>query len=116
MNPNDPRHPWARLTAAARQVQDERDASTPYGFATRVAALAYSQPMKAASLFDAFALRALGVAALLAVFSVAMNYNTLTTTAPAQGIVADGTIPNEELSGPILPTTDALAVVMDIAD
>lgn len=116
MNPNDPRHPWMRLTAAARQVQDERDATAPYGFATRIAALASARTAKPTSLFDAFALRALGVAALLAVFSVAMNYQTLTTTTPVQGIVADGTIPNEDLSAPILPTTDALAVVLDIAD
>lgn len=114
MNPNDPRHPWARLAAAARQVQDERDATAPYGFATRVAALAYSQPVKAASLFDAFALRALGIAALLALFSVAMNYNNLTASTP--NLVADATIPAEELSAPILPTTDAMAVVLDIAD
>jgi hypothetical protein len=110
MNQNDPRQPWARLTAAARQVQDDRDTSAPYGFATRVAALAYSQPLKVASLFDAFALRAFGVAALLAVFSIAMNYSDIlgsSTTAPVAERVADNEI--------ILPTTDALAVVLDLA-
>jgi hypothetical protein len=106
MNLNDPRQPWARLTAAARQVRDDRDTTAPYGFATRIAALAYSQQRKAASLFDAFALRALGIAALLAIFSVAMNYNDIVGTAPTTAI-ADNEI--------ILPTTDALAVVLDVA-
>jgi hypothetical protein len=112
MNLNDPRHPWARLTAAARNVQDDRDASAPYGFATRVSAIAFSQPHKSASLLEAFALRAFGVAALLALFSVALNYNTLIGTSTTS-IVADATVPNDEI---ILPTTDAVAVVLDIAD
>jgi hypothetical protein len=112
MNLNDPRHPWARLTAAARQLPDERDASAPYGFATRVTALAFSTELKVASLFERFALRAFGVAALLALGSVAWNYNTLTnatTTVPGESIAAVG----DEL---MLPTTDAVAVVFEIAD
>jgi len=112
MNFNDPRHPWARLTAAARQLQDERDASAPYGFATRVTALAFSTELKVASLFDRLALRAFGVAALLALGSVALNYNSITnatTPAPAETVAAA----SDEL---ILPTTDAVAVVFEIAD
>ena len=112
MNLNDPRHPWARLTAAAREVQDDRDTSAPYGFATRVTALGFNSGRKAASLIDAFALRAVGIAALLAVFSVAMNYNNI-LGGPTQPSVADGTIPNDEI---ILASTDAIAVVLDIAD
>jgi len=117
MNLNAPRDPWARLTAAARQVQDDRDVSVPYGFATRVAALAYAQERKAASLFDAFALRALGVAALLAVFSVAMNYNDiLGFAAPSADKTATVVAAAEPSNEIILPTTDAVAVVLDIAD
>ncbi len=106
-NLNDPRHPWARLTSAARTTRDERDASAPYGFATRVAALALAQERKVVSLFERFALRAFGVACLLALASVAMNYQTLTrATGPS---VANA----EEV---MLPTLDAVAVMLDIAD
>ena len=51
MNPN-PRDPWARLVHAARQVPDDRDTSAPYGFATRVAALASVQEVNVASLLE----------------------------------------------------------------
>jgi hypothetical protein len=74
MNPSDPRHPWSRLTAAARSVRDERNSSAPYGFATRVAALAFSGERTLGSLFDRFALRAVGLASLLAIASIVANY------------------------------------------
>ena len=77
MSPNEPRHPWSRLVAAARRVESTRDDAAPYGFATRVAALALAQERSLASLFDRFALRALGVACLLAVASVAINYSAV---------------------------------------
>lgn len=65
---------WSRLVAAARQAPtDTRDASAPYGFATRVAsrALAGRAPLMEASLFSRYALRALGVSCLLAVAGAA---------------------------------------------
>jgi hypothetical protein len=109
---NDPRHPWSRLTAAARQVNDERETSAPYGFATRVAALAFAQNASMASLFDRMALRALGVASLLALFSIVLNYQAL-STAPATTASA----PIEEVETlPSLPTDDAVAIVLDFAD
>ena len=87
MNPNDPKHPWARLTSAARSfsaARDERDTAAPSGFATRFVALAFEKEFSAASLFERFALRAVGVAGLLAVLSVIMNYSVLTApVAPA---------------------------------
>ena len=61
MNPTDPQHPWSRLVAAARRASDDRDTAAPYGFATRVAALAFTQERKMASLVERFALRAVGV-------------------------------------------------------
>jgi hypothetical protein len=118
-NFNDPRNPWARLTAAARTVRDDRDDTAPYGFATRIAALALAQEEKVASLFeekvaslfDRFALRALGVSCLLALFSVALNYETLSTPAStAAPVMVAG------LDEVMLPTSDAVAVVFDIAD
>ena len=104
---NDPRDPWSRLTAAARTVRDDRDASAPYGFATRVAALAFSQERTVGSLLDVFALRALGVACLVALVSVAMNYGTLTSVVTPSNAVA-------EADPVMLPADDAVAIVLDL--
>ena len=56
---------WQRLVAAARRRIDDREVSAPYGFATRVAALALAAERPVASLFERFSLRAMSVAALL---------------------------------------------------
>ena len=32
MSPQDPRHPWSRLAAAARRAPDDRDTAAPPGF------------------------------------------------------------------------------------
>jgi hypothetical protein len=108
-NSNDPRHPWMRLTAAARQVRDDRDSSAPYGFATRVAALALAQERRVASLFERFALRAVGVASLLALFSVVLNYQALSTEPM-------NTVASVEEPEFIIAADDAVAVVLDFAD
>lgn len=110
-NFNDRHNPWTRLTAAARTVRDDRDATAPYGFATRIAALALAHEEKVASLFDRFALRALGVACLLALFSVALNYETLNSPVSSAAPVMAANI--DEV---MLPTTNAVAVVFDVAD
>lgn len=73
MKPED--QAWEKLVAAARQLRDDRDTSAPYGFATRVAALAMSAPRPGEGLlFERFSWRALIVAALLALGGVATNY------------------------------------------
>ena len=108
-NLNDPRHPRSRLTAAARQVRDDRDSSAPYGFATRIAALALAQERRVASLFERFALRAVGVASLLALFSVVLNYQALST----EPVLASASVEEPEL---IIAADDAVAVVLDFAD
>ena len=77
MNPNDHNQPWARLTTAARRAPQAGDTEAPYGFATRVAALAFSAERPMRSLFERFSLRAVGVASLLAVLSVVANYSAL---------------------------------------
>lgn len=100
-----PRDPWTRLTAAARHWRDERDLSAPTGFATRVAALALSRDDKMASLFDVFALRALGLACLLAVFSVALNYHEISRRLSGSSAGDD-----------LLPPHDTVAVVLALAD
>ena len=60
MNPPDQK--WERLAAAARRANDPRDTAAPYGFATRVAALAMSPARVRVSLLERFSLRAVGVA------------------------------------------------------
>ncbi len=77
MNPSDQK--WSRLTAAARAARDPRDTAAPYGFATRVAALAMAQERRAVSLLERFSLRALGLAGLLALVCVAANISTVTS-------------------------------------
>lgn len=70
-------HPeWMRLVAAARRAPvDARDTAAPYGFATRVAALAMARPVERpfSALVERFAFRALALAGLLAAASVAAN-------------------------------------------
>ncbi len=86
MNPSDQK--WQRLVAAARRAPDARDVTAPFGFSTRVAAQAYAAPV--ASLLERFSLRALGVAALLAVVCVAGNYTTIASALdPDSGAVDD---------------------------
>ncbi len=65
---------WSRLVAAARRAPaDSRDSAAPYGFATRVAARAFSarSPFLDASLLSRYGLRALGVSFVLAVVCAA---------------------------------------------
>lgn len=107
--PNHPLHPWARLTAAARQVSDDRDASAPYGFATRVVALAPRPERGIFSLPDRFALRAVGVAALLALGSVALNYQAFSI-----GLAGSQVAAIEDTD--FLSRDDAVSIVLDIGD
>jgi hypothetical protein len=76
MNPPPPE--WERLIAAARRARDERDVAAPYGFAVRVAArAAAAERPGAAALMQRFSLRAMGLAAALAVLAVAANYSSV---------------------------------------
>jgi hypothetical protein len=109
MNLNDPRHPWSRLVAAARQAPDDRDASAPYGFATRIAALAVHPQRTMASLLERFSLRAVGIAGLLALASVAMNYQNIKTGTAGEAIVLDAPGAN------VLPADESVAIVLDFS-
>jgi len=64
------------FTAARRAPRDSRDEAAPFGFATRVAALALQRPEPAA-VFGRFALRAAAVSAVLAVAAVAANFTAI---------------------------------------
>jgi hypothetical protein len=74
MKPED--KAWQKLVAAARLARDDRDTAAPYGFATRVAALAMAEQRQApaGAWVERFSWRALMVAGLLAVGGVATNY------------------------------------------
>ena len=76
MNPED--LAWQKLVAAARQARDERSESAPYGFSTRVAALAMAAPQSVsiAAILDRFSWRALGIASVLAIGSVGVSYGS----------------------------------------
>ena len=74
---NDPQQKWQRLTTAARRAGDPRGTAAPYGFATRVAARALASERAGVSLLERFSLRALGLAALLAVVCLAGNYSVV---------------------------------------
>ena len=78
MKSHDSRQIWPRLAALARRAPaDTGDTSAPLGFATRVAALAFSESeRRVASLFELLAPRALLVAAALVVASVFVNYSS----------------------------------------
>lgn len=67
---------WSKLVGAARAMRDDRDVSAPYGFATRVAALAFAAERKVSlgALFDRFAWRALAIAGLLAGLSAVSSH------------------------------------------
>lgn len=91
MNPEDAA--WQKLVAAARRAPaDERETAAPYGFATRVAALAMAaEPRPMAALLERFSWRALGLAALLAVASVAVNYGSLAAKTAEEEAIFDET-------------------------
>ncbi|MBX7122611.1 MAG: hypothetical protein K1X42_10815 [Opitutaceae bacterium] len=69
---------WRRLIALARQAPraENEVIELPYGFATRVAARGLAAMDKGvASLFEPFALRALGIAAVAAITIMALGFN-----------------------------------------
>ncbi|HEY3758070.1 MAG TPA: hypothetical protein VGL42_18090 [Opitutaceae bacterium] len=76
MKPNPPE--WDRLVAAARRAPYDQDMSAPYGFAARVAALSQSADRPGlAFVFQRVSLRAMGLAAALAVAAVAINFTSV---------------------------------------
>jgi hypothetical protein len=68
---------WERLAAAARRYPDERDVQAPFGFATRVAALAMAAERPVVSFVENFSLRAMFAACALAAVVVAANYSSI---------------------------------------
>jgi hypothetical protein len=68
---------WEQLVASARQAPVAGERAMPYGFATRVAAQAMNEaPTALIAMFGRFSVRALWLACLLTLASVAANYLT----------------------------------------
>ena len=68
---------WRKLAAAARGAPPAADEPAPFGFSTRVAALALGAERPAPSIFARLSLPAAAVACLLAVVAVAVNYSAI---------------------------------------
>lgn len=83
---------WQKLVTAARRVRDDRDEAAPYGFSTRVVAMAMAaRETSMGSIFERFSWRALGLAGLLAITSVAANYAWVSGTATEEDLLSDET-------------------------
>jgi len=78
-------------------MPDGRDVAAPYGFSTRIAALALASERRLGSLFERFALRAVSVAGILAVLSVVANFSFLS---------------NNEVAEEELPADDPMSVLL----
>lgn len=74
---NDFEAKWQRLAARARSAPAGADEAAPYGFATRVAAQAFTVRPLRAGLFEHFALRGLLAACALSAASVAYSFDAL---------------------------------------
>ena len=68
---------WKKLVAAARKAPQAGDEAAPFGFSTRVAALAFEQGRPGSSAFSGLSLRAAAVALLLAAIAVGVNYSAI---------------------------------------
>jgi hypothetical protein len=75
MNPRE--KSWQRLLGAARRAPGPGDESAPFGFSTRVAALAFDGSRPSAPPFGRISLRAAWVASLLALVAVGLNYSAI---------------------------------------
>ncbi len=87
---NIPKQAWPRLTTAARRAPAPEGATAPYGFATRVAALAMTVPALPGRLWEKLALRGFLAAGLLSVAAVGYGFSAFTQiTAEADALTED---------------------------
>jgi hypothetical protein len=73
---------WQRLVAAARQAPDTGDDDAPYGFSTRLVALAMAaeRPTLLSSI-NRFSWRALSLSLMVMTLSIVTNYSSVTAVA-----------------------------------
>lgn len=95
MNDND--KGWRRLVAAARRAPAEPDEAAPFGFSTRVAALAFGAQTSPAPAFGRLALRAAGIACLLAAVAVGVNFSAIVGAFSDEPAAADADDPVAEV-------------------
>lgn len=95
MNPDETS--FQRLLAAARRARPAGDESAPFGFATRVAALAFEAQRRPAPVFGLYSLRAAAVAGLLAAAAVAANFTAIKGAFDDESAVAAGDDPIAEV-------------------
>ena len=69
---NNKNESWDRLVAWARRAPVEPDAEHPFGFAARVVAMAFERE-KSEPLWESFSLRALGLASLVVIVTMAIH-------------------------------------------
>jgi hypothetical protein len=93
---NDFNKTWAKLAAAARKAP-AGDEAAPFGFSTRVAALAFAGETRSPSVFGRLALRAAAAACLLAVIAVAVNFSAITGAFDDTSSLAAGDDPVAEV-------------------
>ncbi len=91
MNPDETS--FQRLLAAARRAPPSSDEAAPFGFSTRVAALAFEPRGRQAPVFGLYSLRAAAVAGLLAVAAVAANFTAIRGAFDEESAVAAGDDP-----------------------
>lgn len=82
---------WQRLAAAARRAPEDRDDTAPFGFATRVAALAFAGRSLPTTgmLLEKFALRGLLAACACSAAAAAFGYSVLTADPDSQTEAGD---------------------------
>ena len=88
---------WRKLVAAARRAPPPADEAAPFGFSTRVAALAFDGARPAPSAFARLSIRAAGVACLLAVVAVVVNFSAITGAFEDEPAAAGGDDPVSEV-------------------
>lgn len=80
---------WSRIAALARRAPGEPVGAPPPGFSTRVVARAFETRRKPDELVVSYALRALGIAAALAVVCAVANLNVLSADTLAADLSDD---------------------------
>ncbi len=82
---------WQQLVTVARQAPVADNAAAPYGFATRIAARALSEPSRPALLavFGRFSVRALWMAGVLMLVSMAADYIAFASSEEAEQSLVD---------------------------
>lgn len=84
-------HKWQKLAGLARQAPTAADEAAPFGFSTRVAALAMQGASigNAWSLLEKFALRGLIAAGVLSVATAAYSFTSALTDHEDESVLTD---------------------------